>query len=205
MHRPIRRCDCPMCEWYGHDEDEPGPNVGDENDEDELPLAERDLNPMDDYINPRSLLLLVSLFALLATIPATAMAGDTWLAIGVASYHADRSAGYNERNFGLGIEHDFTSAHAMSVGAYRNSIDRRSNYALYRWTPLAIGRARIGVLAGVVDGYRRNGGRLAPALAPTITLDTHPVGISLILIPAGTKDVSAAIGLQVKIVLDLGN
>lgn len=199
MNRPIYHCDCLMCEWYGHDEDEPASNIGSEYEPDQWDDWEPELKPEDDYINPCAVAMMGILLLLSYGLPRTAMAADTWLTVGIASYHVDRSAGYNERNIGLGVEYDFTPDHAVSVGAYRNSINRVSRYALYRWTPIQLGYVRIGMLAGVVDGYHRNGGGLAPAFAPTLTLDTRPVGVSLIVIPGVSKDVSTAIGLQAKI------
>lgn len=199
MNRPIHRCTCPPCEWYGHDEDEPTANVGDEYEPDQADGWEPELKPEDDYVNPCAAVLMGALLILSSGLPRAAVAAETWVTVGIASYHFDRSAGYNERNIGVGIEHDFNSDHAVSAGAYRNSINRVSRYALYRWTPIHVGHVRIGVLAGAVDGYHRNGGGIAPAFAPTLTLDTRPIGISLIVIPGVSNDVSTAVGLQAKL------
>lgn len=56
MNRPVIRCACSMCEWYGHDDDEPSPNVDLEYEADECHDWGPELKPEDDYVNePRSI------------------------------------------------------------------------------------------------------------------------------------------------------
>lgn len=57
---------------------------------------------------------------------------------------------------------------------------------------------RFGILAGTVDGYRRNNGRLAPVALPLVMLEWHHVGLNLTGFPS-IGDVDGGIALQLKV------
>lgn len=60
---------------------------------------------------------------------------------------------YNETNWGAGWRRTYGSAWATQVGAYLNSYDKWSAYALGEWTPLQAGQVSAGLFAGVASGY----------------------------------------------------
>lgn len=96
--------------------------------------------------------------ALLAT---TACASDVWsLQLHGLSWHAKPRAEFdstgrewNERNVGLGIRHTFSDTWSVQAGAFRNSVDRTTVYAVANYTPVQFGGVRAGVFGGVVTGY----------------------------------------------------
>lgn len=76
-------------------------------------------------------------------------------AINIGSYHSDREAGWNEKNwgYGLGYRKDNLGAEA---GFYRNSIQETtfSAYALSHYTVEVGSEAfRFGVFGGLANGY----------------------------------------------------
>lgn len=71
---------------------------------------------------------------------------------------------YQEQNWGAGLRYAFSPAWSVQAGAYRNSYDRTSVYALADWTPIALGPLHAGAFAGVASGYEHGnaaGGLLA--------------------------------------------
>lgn len=98
--------------------------------------------------------------ALLAT---TAAASEGWtLQLHGLSWHAAPRAGFdnsnrdwNERNEGLGVRNTFSDTWSVQFGAYRNSIDRTTIYAVANYTPVQVGGVRIGGFAGIGSGYRQ--------------------------------------------------
>lgn len=90
---------------------------------------------------------------------------------------------YNERNWGAGLRWAVDPALSLQAGAYRNSYDRTSVYALADWTPLAAGPAhaqlRAGAFAGVATGYPYRSGH--PALAGGLLLRLQGERASLAL------------------------
>lgn len=131
------------------------------------------------------------LFALVAPC-AVAAPGDTWGVATVTSYHF-ASIHYNQTNLGAGFERE-TSIARLSVvaGAYRNSYYKTSAYAGVLWTPLALGAAHFGVIAGAVSGYN------SPiALVPTVAVEGRRFGANVYYAPAIGSD-CAVLGLQVK-------
>lgn len=96
---------------------------------------------------------------LLAT---TACASDVWsLQLHGLSWHAAPRAEFdqthrdwNERNVGLGIRHTFSATWGVQAGAYRNSVDRTTVYAVANYTPVQFGALRVGGFAGLGSGYK---------------------------------------------------
>lgn len=145
---------------------------------------------------------LVALAAVAAFVAvAPSRAGDTWIAASVASYHFDRDAGHNERNWGLGIEQGIAPHTRLVAGAYRNSLYATSRYAGVNWTPFEFGPVHLGLMAGVVDGYNANRGRFIPVAVPMLALEQGRVGANLLYLPR-YKDDAGVVGLQVKFRFD---
>ena len=88
--------------------------------------------------------------ALCAPLP-TSAAGDDWLVFTIGSRHHKR--GYNEHNWGVGIEHGVTDNWRAVAGTYRNSFYRQTLYAGAIYLPLRVGDWRVGAAASLVSGY----------------------------------------------------
>ena len=89
---------------------------------------------------------------LLLAISATTSA-ETYLQINGTSLH-DKS-GYNQFNYGGGIEHTVTEDWNVAAGWYRNSEYRGSTYVYGRYSFYRSGSLDLGVGIGAVTGYRR--------------------------------------------------
>ena len=79
-----------------------------------------------------------------------------------ASWHAeDRSRfdntgrDWNEANIGAGMRYELDKTWSVQAGAYRNSIDKVSAYALADWTPIRAGSFSIGLFGGAVTRCNR--------------------------------------------------
>lgn len=124
--------------------------------------------------------------------------GDEWrINAGGVSWHSDRAAHYQETNLGVGLEYRRGDWGAMA-GAYRNSIDRTSRYALGEWLPIQAGPVRIGAVAGVVTGYHWRDGGPVPVLAPMATTSIGRLGINVLAFPIKekTSGTGIVVGLQ---------
>ena|SRR5437867_12683042 len=140
-----------------------------------------------------------TLIILLALVPSLANAADTWGSLNLTSLHSRTENAMNQRNYGLGIEYHASSDVLYLAGAYRNSYEKTSVYALAGWAPVEVGIARIGVLGGLVNGYpKRNNAGVTPAVAGIVLIEGERVGMNLILIPPPLKKSPFTLGLQVK-------
>jgi hypothetical protein len=127
-----------------------------------------------------------------------------WLTSGFLSYHFKRDAGYNEQNTGLGAELYFDDSNVIAAGIYRNSVRRTSHYLQYAWTPLSVGRIRLGAAIGLIDGYPKlRGGKVALSIMPIASYHfkafDHDAGLNLVYIPTVAPRVDGALALQLKI------
>ena len=95
------------------------------------------------------ILLFLSLSVMLSTIQA-----QTYLQINGVSVH-DRP-GYNELNYGAGVEHAVTRDWNIAGGWYHNSERRGSGYAYGRYSVYKKSDWDIGIGIGAVTGYRRS-------------------------------------------------
>lgn len=137
--------------------------------------------------------------------PAVSETSNTWLQIGGLSHHLERDRGFNEQNWGIGIEHKLSKDNpiaigddsSIAVGQYRNSIRQTSHYALYQWKPVHVGPLDLGVMVGAVDGYHLNKGGPVPLALPMASLEGKNVGVNFMCVPK-LKDVSAVCAAQFK-------
>lgn len=95
----------------------------------------------------------------------------------LATYHADRSAGYNETNGGTYVQCD-----GWTAGHYRNSERKDSTYAGY-----TVSNYRFALTLGLVSGYDRG---LTPMLIPSARLTKHWRVAILPPIPKASRDTS---------------
>ena len=134
-------------------------------------------------------------------------AAEWWGNLNVGSHHfgdeddylADGES-FNEFNPGVGVEVQWQPMHAVSVGYFRNSVDEDSVYALYHFTPLALGDyVRVGGMVGVVSGYPGyHDGDAAPAGGLVAKIERGRWGANLILLPPLEDVTPATLGLQLK-------
>jgi hypothetical protein len=135
----------------------------------------------------------------LLLMPALASAGEMWGSATVSSIHLSSNHNLNEQNFGLGIEYHSSETTLYMLGAYRNSHRRTSAYALAGWTPVKLGWVKLGLLAGVANGYPKlNDGGITPVVAGLIPIEGERFGMNLILIPRALKKSPYTIGIQLK-------
>ena len=92
--------------------------------------------------------------------------------------------------------HRGRAAILLSVGALRNSYDRRSLYLGGRWTPLALGPLRFGAFGLLSTGYP------SPVLVlPAAVVEGHGFGVNLLAVP-NLPGYSGYVGAQVRFTLD---
>lgn len=120
---------------------------------------------------------------------------NTWVVATVRSYHSERD-GYNERNYGLGIEHELTERTRFVAGQYRNSLFRNSIYSglTYCAVPFAYGCAA--VMTGFVSGYSKDERVFYPAVLPILAIERGGYGGNLMVLK--THDAGWVLGLQLK-------
>ncbi|HLP99222.1 MAG TPA: hypothetical protein VK149_12345 [Sideroxyarcus sp.] len=123
----------------------------------------------------------------------------------VAAYHIDRKAtetrNLRESNPGIGFERDDGETHQM-VGAYKNSINKNSAYALFGYTPFQIGDyLRVGIVGGAVTGYEKP---VAPAAGLLATYQgDNGIGANIMVTPNVPKqNVYGFIGLQLRYAME---
>lgn len=118
-------------------------------------------------------------------------AQDLYVSVPLTSYHADRDAGYNENNLGIGIEYD-----GFVAGYYKNSIHKDTFYAGYVYRPIEYKYFKAGVLVGAMTGYA------IPVMAvPTVNIGTDDISVDFIFAPA-FKDTSAFVGASLRFRID---
>lgn len=95
-------------------------------------------------------------FVLLALFSANAFAqSSTHLVLhGLSSHsHPHPAIQWNERNWGVGVRHQFSPDWGVQAGAFRNSYRKTSVYALAQYTPLHIGPVSAGGFFGPATQY----------------------------------------------------
>lgn len=140
-------------------------------------ILRRNLRPA---VNGLIVLRWVVIAALLLVAAHEARADGWYLSPGGVSYHADRQAGYNERNHGLSITYREDASLAYSAGWFGNSLHRRAYFGAARWTPVSAWGVRFGALAGVVTGYEAASGGPIPVVLPAMAADIGPIDVTVI-------------------------
>lgn len=123
-----------------------------------------------------------------------------WLNPGLYSHHFDEEKNFNPINIGFGAEYQFSTVASITAGIYRNSYYQRSHYVGAYWQPIAIGPFKLGMVAGMFDGYTNtNNGGWFPAALPAISLEGDRIGCNLIVIPTVPNRIAGSVSLQLKI------
>ena len=102
--------------------------------------------------------------AILFAIASNFSLAQTYVQINGVSIH-DKS-GYNQFNYGAGIEQTITDRWTVAGGWYRNSEYRGSTYGYARYSVYKVGPWNLGVGAGLVTGY--NSYTVAPMAFPEL-------------------------------------
>ena len=125
-------------------------------------------------------------------------AAETWGVINTTSYHVNSKQKPNQNNYGVGIEYHDESL-VYLAGAYKNSVDKTSVYGMIGWMPIEVGAVKMGVAAGVVNGYpRMNNGGIAPAVVGMVSVEFEKVGANVMIIPGYKDKAPLTFGFQVK-------
>lgn len=127
-----------------------------------------------------------------------ARAGDLYGAVTVHSYHVDRQAKYNEKNYGVGLEYQFDRTFALAAGEYKNSFRVKSTYYGMAYTPFTEGQWKAGVLVLAINGYdMQNARRYIPVAVPLIVRESERVGWNIVFVPP-VGNGTGVLGLQAK-------
>ena len=120
-----------------------------------------------------------------------------WLTSTVRSYHMERK-GYEEQNYGLGIETEVTQRLRLALGFYRNSERRDSIYGAAVYCPLYLQKTnwRLCGMAGGVSGYNDT---VAPLAGLVLSYEGREWGANLLILPNKKGDFTEGVmAFQVK-------
>ncbi len=137
----------------------------------------------------KKLLILLSLFASNFAFSQEAEKNEQklWINPGFISYHFDRTMGFNEKNYGLGIEYNIDKDFSLAVGRFKNSEYHMSNYFTLGYQPIHYGDFKLGATVGVVNGYKglynEKSGDYFPMISPMLTYEKNNFGVNFLIIP----------------------
>jgi hypothetical protein len=130
---------------------------------------------------------------LLGMVAMVAIQGKTadWLTSTVRSYHMERK-GYEEQNYGLGIETDVSEKLRLALGFYRNSERRDSVYGAFVYCPVSVrwGNWRGCGMAGGVTGYSD---AIAPLAGFVLSWEGKEWGVNVLALPNKRGDFSSGL------------
>lgn len=107
---------------------------------------------------------------------------DTRLNFHLSSVHQEK--GFHERNYGIGIEHDYKSGYLLA-GTLINSYEKTAGYAGFgqRWKTYGNLWASVGYFGGIVYYKNANEALTVPAILPEINLGYRGTSLSILYIP----------------------
>ena len=125
---------------------------------------------------------------------------EVWVNPGFYSYHFERNKGFQDNNYGTGIQVTFSPTNSILAGGFRNSDNAYSRYAGWAWQPLELSAVKLGLAAGVIDGYpRMRNGKPFLAVIPMASIEYKAIGANITLIPRYKDKLHGAISIQVKL------
>jgi hypothetical protein len=141
-------------------------------------------------------LVLAFLAGVLVAVGMSGRASD-WATATVRSYHMERK-GYEEQNYGFGLETDVSERLRLALGFYRNSERRDSVYGAFVYCPVSVrwGNWRGCGMAGGVSGYNDT---VAPLAGMVLSYEGREWGMNLLLLPNKKGDLTEGVAaLQIK-------
>ena len=127
---------------------------------------------------------------------------EFWVSTGFETWHFDSGQGLNDHNPGWGIDYRFATTLSITGGKFFNSDRHDSSYLGTSWQPISAGPFRLGMFAGLLDGYpRMEGGGAFLAAVPAISAEYGRIGANLIIIPTIQDRLYGGISLQLKLKL----
>jgi len=132
--------------------------------------------------------ILIICFLLIGLTFVSKATAEPWIVATINSYHFDREKGYEENNWGVGVEENVTDTIKAHVGVYRNSFARHSAYVLGSYSPIKYGRWSVGLAIGPATGYIHSVDVIGGGV---VMKEWKHVGFNILIHPA-------AIALQVK-------
>jgi len=115
----------------------------------------------------------VIILGVLALWMKTGQAAEDWLVVTVGSRHDE--PGYNEKNWGIGVEHGLSRDWRALAGTYRNSYYRQTVYVGAARTLWRSGNWLFGITGMIVTGY---GDRPEPVFFPAIAYEGRTFGVN---------------------------
>lgn len=144
--------------------------------------------------------------------PVVAVAGNTGLIISGRSYHFDRTPPRNERNWGLGLEHEYNPTDRWVrfsvVNAFVDSMDNMSYMTGYGIKRRFFFQEKsqlyfdAGAVAFVMTRKEYHGHRPFPGVLPAITLGGRIFAANLIYVPGFEPITEESLFLQLRINLN---
>lgn len=138
---------------------------------------------------------LAIILAAAVLLPAHAESAWHLQAHAVSHHFNERTGGreWNENNIGLGLRREFSPQWSVQAGAYRNSIDRWSTYAVADWTPVRAGPFSAGVFAGLRANYTKP---VQPAAGAVVRWHGEQASVTLRLSPKVSNTGSAMVAIE---------
>jgi hypothetical protein len=122
-----------------------------------------------------------------------------WKNFGGASHHFKNPERFNQDNAGFGIEYTLDRDRSLVIGEYLNSVNLPTRYFGGAWAPLHYGPIKLGVVAGLADGYPiMNGGGFFPMVLPLVAVEAGRVGVNFTVIPSIAGKGSGCVAMQLK-------
>lgn len=144
----------------------------------------------------KTLLLVIFTFAVTLDAQAQLRSPDSLFIFGTSIHFKDGGNGENmkhkggdtnEFNYGLGVQWRLEDADSLSIGAYRNSYYKDSQFVLYGFnlwdTKRGIYTYRLEFLAGGITGYGDHPKDISFYAAPMFTVKRNRLGLSTIWVP----------------------
>lgn len=121
-----------------------------------------------------------------------------WINPGLYSIHF-QDKGYNNDNWGVGLEYRYSDSQSIAVGGFNNSDSKTSHYLSWYWQPFAIGPVKLGATFGALDGYPdyHDGGWFLAAI-PAATYEGNRFGLNVLLVPSYKDKLHGALSFQLK-------
>lgn len=142
------------------------------------------------------------LFVLPLFLPSLSYAGSYDVVVHLRSYHLKPSSDYgaktpwNEANYGVGLKYTFDNNHSISVGEYKNSIYKKSNYVFYNIPLFNVNDSiSINVNLGAITGYSY---AVTPALLPELSIKmTETISFNIVIVPEVKNVTTSAISFYI--------